>query len=118
MHENLLNALHACQQGLAKICLCAKSSVYWNNISRDIESFIAKCPTSQECLRLQQKELLVCKHIPSHSRHLFSADFLLGDNYAKMHYDAHAGRELPTLYNEQSGHLQNYNPSIVEKCPT
>ncbi|KAL5020156.1 hypothetical protein ScPMuIL_003048 [Solemya velum] len=73
MQHYILTSLHAGHQGRAK------TSVYWNNISRDIEDFVANCPICQRHMNSQQNEPLMQKDIPLHPWHSISADFFTFD---------------------------------------
>lgn len=83
MQRQILEALHMGHQGRDKCRLRAKASVYWNNINKDIETFVASCNVCQEHARSQQKEPLLQKDIPPYPWHTVHADLfeLEGDEY-------------------------------------
>lgn len=65
MQEDILQKLHQGHQGIQRCRLQAKSSVWWLNISRDINSFIQQCP---ECMKMltPPREPLITSPLPSH----------------------------------------------------
>ena len=62
--EVFLDQLHYAHQGIEKTTLRAKGSIYWNNINKDIENLIKKCPICQEHQPSQQREDLHPHEIP------------------------------------------------------
>jgi transposase InsO family protein len=93
MQQYILTALHAGHQGRDKCRLRAKTSVYWNGMNKDIETFVADCAICQEHASSQQSEPLLQKDIPPRPWHTLSADFfdldgeeylLLVDHYTKF----------------------------------
>ena len=62
LQEQILHKLHQGHQGIQR---CRKSSVWWLNISRDINNFIQQCP---ECMKMltPPREPLITSPLPSH----------------------------------------------------
>ena len=65
LQEQILQKLHQGHQGIQRCRLRAKSSMWWLNISRDINSFIQQCP---ECMKMltPPTEPLITSPLPSH----------------------------------------------------
>ena len=65
LQEQILQKLHQGHQGIQRCRLRAKSSVWWLNISRDINSFVQQCP---ECMKMltPPREPLITSPLPSH----------------------------------------------------
>ena len=88
LQEQILHKLHQGHQGIQRCRLRAKSSVWWLNISRDINNFIQQCP---ECMKMltPPREPLITSPLPSHSWekvasdlfHLNNSTYLIVVNY-------------------------------------
>ena len=93
LHNSVLEKIHYAHQGMEKCKLRAKSSVYWPNMSKDIENIVSKCATCQQHQPAQIKEPLVSHDVPLHAWHTLSTDLfyweqstylLVVDNYSKF----------------------------------
>ena len=65
LQQEMLRQLHAAHQGVEKTRLRARSSVYWQGISKDIEKLTSQCPICQEHQKNQMPETLNPHEIPT-----------------------------------------------------
>ena len=65
LHSETLAKLHEAHQGVEKMCLRARSCVFWNGINREIDVVVRKCATCQEVQRAQPREPLMPHETPS-----------------------------------------------------
>ena len=65
LRGNILQQIHEGHLGIEKCKLRAKSSVYWPNICREIETLIDACTVCQKYQNSQQKEPIIPSEIPS-----------------------------------------------------
>ena len=65
LHSKTLAKLHEAHQGIEKMRLRARSSVFWNGINHDIDVVVRKCATGQEVQRAQPREPLMPHVTPS-----------------------------------------------------
>jgi hypothetical protein len=75
MQPAILEAIHAGHQGRDKCRMRAKSSVFWNGITNDIEQLVAACSICQKYARSQTKEPLLPKDVPPRPWHTLASDF-------------------------------------------
>ena len=76
LQEKILHKLHQGHQGIQRCHLRAKSSVWWLNISRDINNFIQQCP---ECMKILTplREPLITSPLPSHPWEKVASDLFI-----------------------------------------
>ncbi len=68
---------------MEKSKLRAKDCVYWVNLSEDIETTTAQCPTCQQYRKSQTRETLLPHEVPTHPWQTLGTDLFEfeGDNY-------------------------------------
>ncbi|XP_014671070.1 PREDICTED: uncharacterized protein K02A2.6-like isoform X3 [Priapulus caudatus] len=83
MQQEVLKKLHEGHQGVTKTQLRAKSCVYWDGISKDIEHMVGSCTSCREHQRAQQREPLLQHDLPSRPWETVGTDLfhLYGDEY-------------------------------------
>ncbi|XP_014663369.1 PREDICTED: uncharacterized protein K02A2.6-like [Priapulus caudatus] len=64
MRTDILQQLHSGHQGIEKMRLLARQSVYWPNINRNIDELVRKCKQCQEHIPQQRREPLLPHEIP------------------------------------------------------
>ena len=93
MRPFILESLHAGHLGRDKCRLRAKTSVFWNGISNDIERYVASCSSCQKHAGSQRKEPLMPKEVPPCPWHTIATDFfeingveylLVADQFSKF----------------------------------
>jgi len=93
MQSEYLQRIHAGHQGITKCQLRAKESLYWPNMSSDIENMVRDCMACLSNARSQPKEPMIAHEIPSMPWETLSSDLfdldghtyiLLVDHYSKM----------------------------------
>ena len=62
--ELVLKVLHESHLGMEKCKVRARKSIYWPNMSRDIESMCSQCATCNKFKRNNQKETLIQHEVP------------------------------------------------------
>ncbi|XP_014673270.1 PREDICTED: uncharacterized protein K02A2.6-like [Priapulus caudatus] len=74
---------HEGHQGMTKTQLRAKSCVYWDGLSKDIEHMVGSCTSCREHQRAQQREPLLQHDLPSRPWETVGTDLfhLYGDEY-------------------------------------
>jgi hypothetical protein len=80
----ILSKLHKGHQGVEKSKLRAKDCVYWINISKDIETTTAQCPTCQQYRASQTRETFILpREVLTHPWQTLGIDLFEfeGDNY-------------------------------------
>lgn len=83
MHKEILQKLHEPHLGIEKTQLRARMSVFWKNITKDIENVTKECQTCQRHLPSQSKEPLIPTEIPPRAWHTIGTDlfYLNGEEY-------------------------------------
>lgn len=83
MHNEILQKLHEPHLGIEKTLLRARTTVFWKNITKDIESMIKECHTCQIHQSSQKKEPLIQTEIPPRPWHTIGTDifYLKGNEY-------------------------------------
>ena len=79
----ILSKLHVGHQGVEKSKLRAKDCVYWVNLSKDIETTTAQCPTCQQYRKSQTRETLLPHEVPTRPWQTLGTGLFEfeGDNY-------------------------------------
>ena len=75
MCRTVLEQLHDAHQGMARTKERAQLTVYWPNMSHDIENVISSCKTCQDRLPSHPKEPIMMKPRPSRPFEEITADF-------------------------------------------
>ena len=82
LRTEILNKIHGAHQGITKCRERARQSVWWPNISKDLEKLVKNCP---QCIKHQpqQVEPLIPTQLPSLPWQRVAADIFhwKGDNY-------------------------------------
>ena len=82
LRTEILNKIHGAHQGITKCRERARQSVWWPNISKDLEKLVKNCP---QCIKhqSQQVEPLIPTQLPSLPWQRVAADIFhwKGDNY-------------------------------------
>jgi len=65
LRTDIMSQLHSGHQGIEKTRLLARSTVYWPNINKDIETLTKMCDTCQEHQHRNRKEPLIPHEVPS-----------------------------------------------------
>jgi len=82
LRTEILNKIHGAHQGITKCRERARQSVWWPNISKDLEKLVKNCP---QCIKhqSQQVEPLIPTQLPSLPWQRVGADIFhwKGDNY-------------------------------------
>ncbi|KAL5488977.1 hypothetical protein EMCRGX_G018012 [Ephydatia muelleri] len=82
LRTEILNKIHGAHQGITKCREQARQSVWWPNISKDLEKLVKNCP---QCIKHQpqQVEPLIPTQLPSLPWQRVAADIFhwKGDNY-------------------------------------
>ena len=65
VQSEVLERLHAGHQGIEKCKLRAKSCVYLDDIKKDLEEMVKRCPTCQELRKSNAKETLKPQEAPT-----------------------------------------------------
>ncbi|XP_021340553.1 uncharacterized protein K02A2.6-like [Mizuhopecten yessoensis] len=64
LRREMLATIHECHLGMEKCKSRARASVYWPNMSSDIEDFVLRCSTCNRFKPKQQKEPLIPHKVP------------------------------------------------------
>ena len=80
LQSEILNRLHTGHQGMEKTKLRARTSVFWRNISRDIDDMTRSCTVCQEFHPKQSKETLIPTEVPPRAWHTVGTDIFLFDD--------------------------------------
>lgn len=93
LQPDVLRQLHYAHQGAEKCKLRAKGSVFWANISADIENMVKSCAPCQHNQSMNTKEPLMPHDVPPRPWHTLASDLfswngsqylLLADYYSKF----------------------------------
>ena len=93
LRPSMLKQLHSGHQGMEKLKLRAKGTIYWPGIYKAIEQLVAACPTCQEFQNSQCKEPMIPSEIPPRQWHTVGGDLfffeqkwflLVTDYYSKF----------------------------------
>ncbi|XP_014672357.1 PREDICTED: uncharacterized protein K02A2.6-like, partial [Priapulus caudatus] len=76
----VLEQLHYAHQGAEKCKLRAKGSVFWANISKDIEEMVKDCPPCQHNQKANMKEPLMPHDVPPRPWHTLGSDLFFWNN--------------------------------------
>ena len=79
LQPSILSTIHSAHQGIEKCKLRARTCVFWNNINKDIEALVSRCPTCQEHQRSQQHETLMPHEIPTRTWQIVGTDIFHHD---------------------------------------
>ena len=97
LHAETLSKLHESHQGIEKMRLRARSCMFWNGISRDIEVVVRKCATYQEVQRAQPREPLIPHETPSRAWQIVGTDlFVINRETCLLVYDYYS--KFPFVY--------------------
>ena len=80
MTKEILEKLHAANQGAEKMKLRARSAVFWNGINKDIDQTPSHCTECQEAQPRQTREELEPTDIPPYAWHTVGTDLFFLDN--------------------------------------
>ena len=59
LHNDILKLLHTPHMGISKTLLCARTSVYWLGVNKDIKSMANECIQCQETQNVNMKEPMI-----------------------------------------------------------
>ena len=59
LHNDGLKLLHTPHMGVSKTLLCARTSVYWPSLNKDIEKMVNECIQCQETQNVNKKEPMI-----------------------------------------------------------
>lgn len=102
MQKDILDRIHLGHQGIVKCQLRAKGSVFWRNITKDIEQVVKQCSACMENSSSNHKEPLIPHEIPPAPWHTLASDLfeldghhyiLLADAYSKMPFVRHLPKQ-------------------------
>ena len=59
LHNDVLKLLHTPHMGISKTLLCARTSVYWSSLNKDIEKMVNECIQYQETQNVNKTEPMI-----------------------------------------------------------
>ena len=77
--DEILAQLHEGHFGIDRTKLCARDSVYWPGINKDIECLVKMCDLCQEHSQRNNKDLVILRDIPIQAWSTVQTDLFMLD---------------------------------------
>ena len=86
LQAEVFTKLLEAHQGIEKTRLSARSCVYWNSISKDIDDMVRKCAACQQLQKCQEHQPLIQHELPTRPWQIIGTDlFMIGhDTYLQL----------------------------------